>query len=178
MTGYSFHSEAVFDLDGTWEFIRADNLDAADRMIAEILETIEGWCPLHIAANLLRCLCASFSCLIVYAPEERPWWVVAVIQGRRSPRLTAGSSKTESDSTRPFLALQEEDRLQSTRIPKTPQCLCRFWEGLGQAPLPGESQRIYGISSNSQCDVGSERTDMFNGDGIPVRVIQRDCNQE
>jgi plasmid stabilization system protein ParE len=41
MTGYSFHPEALFDLDEIWEFIRADSLDAADRIIAEILESIE-----------------------------------------------------------------------------------------------------------------------------------------
>jgi hypothetical protein len=30
MTGYDFHPEARFDLDEIWEFIRADNLAAAD----------------------------------------------------------------------------------------------------------------------------------------------------
>ena len=40
MTGYDFHPEARFDLDEIWEFIRADNLDAADRTIAEILSAI------------------------------------------------------------------------------------------------------------------------------------------
>jgi len=40
MTGYDFHPEARFDLDEICEFIRADNLDAADRMVAEILSRI------------------------------------------------------------------------------------------------------------------------------------------
>ena len=40
MTGYDFHPEARVDLDEIWEFIRADNLDAADRVIAEILSAI------------------------------------------------------------------------------------------------------------------------------------------
>jgi len=40
MTGHDFHLEARFDLDEIWEFIRADNLDAADRMIAEGLSAI------------------------------------------------------------------------------------------------------------------------------------------
>lgn len=30
MTGYDFHPEARFDLDEIWEFIREDNLAAAD----------------------------------------------------------------------------------------------------------------------------------------------------
>jgi plasmid stabilization system protein ParE len=34
MSGYAFHPEALADLDEIWEFIRADNLAAADRMIA------------------------------------------------------------------------------------------------------------------------------------------------
>jgi plasmid stabilization system protein ParE len=40
MTGYDFHPEARFDLAEIWEFIRADNLDAADRLIGEILTAI------------------------------------------------------------------------------------------------------------------------------------------
>ena len=36
MTGYAFHPEALADLDETWEFMAADNLDAADRVAAEI----------------------------------------------------------------------------------------------------------------------------------------------
>lgn len=37
MTGYDFHPEARVDLDEIWEFIHTDNLEAADRVIAEIL---------------------------------------------------------------------------------------------------------------------------------------------
>ena len=42
MIGYDFHPEVRFDLDEIWEFIRADNPDAADRVIAEILSAIRG----------------------------------------------------------------------------------------------------------------------------------------
>jgi plasmid stabilization system protein ParE len=66
MTGYEFHPEARFDLDDIWEFIRADNLDAAERMIAEIL-----------------------AALTALAADEQPLWVVAVMHGRRSPRVMA-----------------------------------------------------------------------------------------
>jgi len=45
VTGYDFHPEAHFDLDEIWEFIRADNLDAADRTIAEILSAIRALVP-------------------------------------------------------------------------------------------------------------------------------------
>jgi plasmid stabilization system protein ParE len=45
MTGYEFHPAARFDLAEIWEFIRADNLDAADRVIAEILAAIRALAP-------------------------------------------------------------------------------------------------------------------------------------
>ena len=38
MTGYAFHPEARIDLEEIWDFIRADNLDAADLVVAEILD--------------------------------------------------------------------------------------------------------------------------------------------
>ncbi len=37
MTGYDFHPEAAIDLNKIWEFIAEDNLDATDRVIADIL---------------------------------------------------------------------------------------------------------------------------------------------
>ena len=45
MTGCEFHPEARFDLDEIWEFIRADSVDAADRMIAEVLAAVGGLVP-------------------------------------------------------------------------------------------------------------------------------------
>ena len=45
MTGYDFHPEARLDLDEIWEFIRSDNLDAAERTIAEILSAIRALVP-------------------------------------------------------------------------------------------------------------------------------------
>jgi plasmid stabilization system protein ParE len=41
MTKYAFHAGALADLEEIWGFIRADNLDAADRVISEILASIE-----------------------------------------------------------------------------------------------------------------------------------------
>jgi plasmid stabilization system protein ParE len=43
MTGYDFHPQAALDLDEIWEFIAGDNLDAADRVIADVLASIS-WC--------------------------------------------------------------------------------------------------------------------------------------
>jgi hypothetical protein len=65
MTEYGFHPEARFDLDEIWEFIRADNnLDAADRVIAEILAAIAALVPFPVwitdAPDLTYGFCASF----------------------------------------------------------------------------------------------------------------------
>jgi plasmid stabilization system protein ParE len=40
VTGYEFHPEALVDIDEIWEFIAADSVDAADRVIAELLEAV------------------------------------------------------------------------------------------------------------------------------------------
>ena len=45
MSGYDFHPQARSDLDEIWDFLRANNLDAADRMIAEILSAIRTLVP-------------------------------------------------------------------------------------------------------------------------------------
>ncbi len=96
MTAYDFHPEARFDLDEIWEFIRADNLDAADRVIAEVLSAIAALVPFpgqghrrpDITSRPLRFILVR-EYLIAYAPEEKPLWVVAVMHGRHSPRVMA-----------------------------------------------------------------------------------------
>ena len=63
MTGYDFHPEARFDLDEIWEFIREDNLAAADRTVEEILSAIRALVLFPIRATDARTsprgLCAS-----------------------------------------------------------------------------------------------------------------------
>jgi len=96
MTGYDFHPEALLDLDDVWEFIRADDLDAADRVIAEILSSITDLVPFpnrghrrpDLTSRPLRFILVR-EYLIAYAPEEKPLWVIAVMHGRRNPRVMA-----------------------------------------------------------------------------------------
>ena len=96
MTGYDFHPEALVDLDEIWGFIRAENLDAADRMIAEILFAIRALVPFpnqghrrpDLTSRPLRFTLVR-EYLIAYAPETKPLWVIAVMHGRRSPRVMA-----------------------------------------------------------------------------------------
>jgi len=100
MTGYEFHPDALADLDEIWEYIRADNLDAADRTIADILVAVrklaafpaQGHRRPDLTSRPLRFVSVQ-EYLIAYAPEERPLWVVAIIHGRRSPRLLAAILK-------------------------------------------------------------------------------------
>ena len=78
MTGYAFHPEARFDLDEIWAYIRADNIDAADRVVAEILSAIRALVPfpnqghkrpdltsaLRSGTRISDCLCAGRKTLV------------------------------------------------------------------------------------------------------------------
>ena len=96
MKGYAFHPEAEADLDAIWEYIAEDNESAADRVIDLIEATIEGLVAFphqgHRRTDLtmrpLRFTNAG-NYLIAYAPDKRPLWIVAVMHGRRSPRVMA-----------------------------------------------------------------------------------------
>src|SRR5580704_7870467 len=98
MVTYDFHPEVRVDLDETWQFIAADNPDAADRLIAEIVDAIDALVPFpgagHSRPDLtgrpLRFIVVR-EYLIAYAPDEKPLWVVAVMHGRRSPRIMAAT---------------------------------------------------------------------------------------
>ena len=100
MTGYDFHPEAALDLDEIWEFIAEANLDAnlnaADIVIADILAALDKLVPFpnqghkrpDLTSRPLR-FTLVHEYLIAYAPDEKPLWVVAVLHGRRNPRVMA-----------------------------------------------------------------------------------------
>lgn len=96
MSGYAFHPEAFADLDDIWEFIAERNIDAADKIIEEIHDALrklvnfphQGHRRSDLTSRPLRFLQVR-DYLIAYAPEESPLWVVAVLHGRRSPRVMA-----------------------------------------------------------------------------------------
>jgi plasmid stabilization system protein ParE len=100
MIAYDLHPQALLDLDEIWEFIRQDNIVAADKVIADILGSIDalatfpnqGHKRLDLTSRPLRFILAH-DYLIAYAPEENPLWVIAVMHGRRSPRLMAAILK-------------------------------------------------------------------------------------
>jgi plasmid stabilization system protein ParE len=96
MTGYDFHPDAAIDLDEIWDFIAEDNLDAADKVIEDILASLDALVPFPHQGHkrtdltsrpLLFTVVREY--LIAYAPDERPLWVIAVMHGRRNPRVMA-----------------------------------------------------------------------------------------
>ena len=100
MTGYELHPEVRGDLDQIWDFIAEDNLDAANGLIAEILDAIDALVPFSyqghhrpdLTSRPLRFIVVH-DYLIAYAPDEQPLWVIAVLHGRRSPRVLAAILK-------------------------------------------------------------------------------------
>jgi plasmid stabilization system protein ParE len=95
-SGYALHPEAFADLDDIRDYIAQENPDAADQVMSEIFDTIRRLVPFphrghrrpDLSPRPLRFTLVR-EYLIVYAPEERPLWVVAVMHGRRNPRIMA-----------------------------------------------------------------------------------------
>jgi plasmid stabilization system protein ParE len=96
MNDYELHPEAYADLDEIAEYISEDSPDAARRVVAHIFDAISDLVPFPHQAHRRTYLTSRplrfihvYDYLIAYAPDEKPLWVVAVIHGRRSPRVMA-----------------------------------------------------------------------------------------
>lgn len=96
MPEYVLHPDSVRDLEDIWEYIAQDSADAADRVIDELFAVFEklaasphlGHRRPELTDRPLRFwLLRSY--LVVYAPDEQPLQILALIHGRRSPRLVA-----------------------------------------------------------------------------------------
>jgi antitoxin ParD1/3/4 len=96
MSGFVLHPQAYEDLDELWEYLATDSLDAADRLREEIYETIQSLVPFphvghsrpDLTSRPLRFQTVR-EYVIVYAPDEKPLAVIAVLHGRRNPRVLA-----------------------------------------------------------------------------------------
>ena len=67
--GYELHAAAYTDLDGIWEFIAEHNIDAADRVIADIRSAIINLVAFpgmgHRRDDLTDALCFSGPCATI-----------------------------------------------------------------------------------------------------------------
>ena len=94
--GFALHPGAAQDITEIWEFIAADSPRAAVRVRELILEAIRKLAPFphqgHTRPDLttrpLRFQTIG-EYLIAYAPDELPLVVIAVLHGRRNPRVLA-----------------------------------------------------------------------------------------
>lgn len=83
-------------MDDIWEFIAQDNLEAADHVIEDIYTAFRSFVIMphqghrrpDLTSRPLR-FWLVHSYLIAYAPQERPLLVIAVLHGRRNPRVMA-----------------------------------------------------------------------------------------
>ena len=105
MIDYAFHPEALSDLDDIWDFIAKDNVDAANRIVAQVLATCENLSRLRhqghprpeLSSRSLRFVVVR-DYLLAYAPDERPLWVVAIFHGKRNPRILAAILRDRGSS--------------------------------------------------------------------------------
>ena len=94
--GFELHPGAIQDITEIWEFIADDNPLAARRVREDILDAIRKLVPLphlgHKRSDLtsrpLRFQTIR-DYLIAYASDEKPLVVIAVLHGRRNPRIIA-----------------------------------------------------------------------------------------
>jgi len=98
MSGFVLHPAALQDINEIWEFIATENLEAADRVVAELRQAIEllvefpemGFRREELTSKPLR-FHPVRDLLIAYAPEEKPLLVLAVLHARRNPRVLAAT---------------------------------------------------------------------------------------
>jgi plasmid stabilization system protein ParE len=94
--GFVLHPAAAQDIVEIWEYISPLNLQAASRVREDILEAIRALVPFphqghrrpDLTSRPLRFRVVR-EYLIAYAPDEQPLLLVAVLHGRRSPRVMA-----------------------------------------------------------------------------------------
>jgi toxin ParE1/3/4 len=94
--GFALHPLAAQDITDIWEFIAEHNPLAARRIREDILDAIralvlfphQGQQRPDLTSRPLRFKTVR-DYPIAYVPDERPLLVIAVLHGRRSPRVMA-----------------------------------------------------------------------------------------
>jgi toxin ParE1/3/4 len=96
--GFVLHPAAAQDITEIWEYIAEDNAVAAGRFREELLQAVrrlvffpqQGHRRPDLTSLSLRFQSVR-DYLIVYVPDEKPLLVLAIIHGRRSPRVIAAT---------------------------------------------------------------------------------------
>src|ERR1700676_3908448 len=107
--GFTLHPGAAQDITDIWEFILEDNPLAARRVREDILDAVRKLVPFphqghkrpDLTTKPLR-FQAVRNYIIAYAPDEKPLVVLAVLHGRRSPRVMAAILRGR-EGVRPML---------------------------------------------------------------------------
>lgn len=96
MTSFALHPGAFDDLNEIREYIANDNPDVADRIMDELFREFSRLAEFPYSGHARADLTSSplrfqilYEYLIAYAPDETPTWIVAVLHGRRNPRVLA-----------------------------------------------------------------------------------------
>jgi len=101
--GFDLHPGAAQDITDIWEFIAADNPEAAGKVRQDILDAIRKLVPFphqghrrtDLTSRPLR-FQTIHDYLVAYAPDETPLLVIAVLHGRRNPRIIAAALRTRT----------------------------------------------------------------------------------
>jgi toxin ParE1/3/4 len=96
MSGFALHPKAYDDIDEIRAYIAEDSPNTADRVVNEIFGRFrqlaqspnQGFRRPDLTSRPMRFVVVR-EYLIAYAPDEKPLWVVAVVHGRRNPRVMA-----------------------------------------------------------------------------------------
>ncbi len=90
MSGYTLSADADSDLEEIWDYIAADNVDAADRWIAKLFDAFDSLACTpgigHTRQDLTGYPVLFWpvgAYLILYRGDRRPLEIVAVTQGSR-----------------------------------------------------------------------------------------------
>jgi antitoxin ParD1/3/4/toxin ParE1/3/4 len=94
--GFVLHPGAAQHISEIWHCIAEQNPHAARRVREDVLDAIRKLAPFphqgherhDLTAQLLR-FQTIHDYLIAYAPDENPLLVIAVLHGRRNPRIIA-----------------------------------------------------------------------------------------
>jgi plasmid stabilization system protein ParE len=94
--GFALHSEALTDLDDIHAFVNRFNFNSANRVLEDVISAFgslsqfphRGQPRPDLTSRPLRFKVVR-NYLIAYAPDKKPIWIVAVIDGRMNPRVIA-----------------------------------------------------------------------------------------